>query len=155
VAGSGQIATIFENSLNASLCKILAMLSDLILEHKGKAASNRILNADIQKQETTVTARGKVKGSLDVSIIITYWNLPRSDKSGNHHNDSTTLQCYYGEGRGIISIPSNGYGIETVTVTEYVIGKLIGQKTIWRGSAFYRTSSSSRSRESFLSLIML
>ncbi len=74
------------------------MLSDLILEHKGNAARNRILNADIQKQETTVTARGKVRGSLDVSIIITYWNLPRSDKSGNHHNDSTTLQCYYGEG---------------------------------------------------------
>jgi hypothetical protein len=49
VAGSGEIATIFETSLNATLCKILAMLSDLILEHKGKAARNRILNADIQK----------------------------------------------------------------------------------------------------------
>lgn len=100
---------------------------------------------DIQKQETTVTARDKVKGSLDVSIIITYWNLPRSDKPGNHRNDSTTLQCYYGEGGGIISIHSDEYGIETVTVTEYGIWKLIGQKTIWRGSAFYRTSSSSRS----------
>jgi hypothetical protein len=51
----------------------LVILSDLILEHKAKATSNRVLNADIQKQETTVTAAGKVKGSLDVSIIITYW----------------------------------------------------------------------------------
>jgi hypothetical protein len=45
------------------------LLSDLILEHKGKAAtSNRVLNADIQKQETTVKARGKVRGSLNVSV---------------------------------------------------------------------------------------
>jgi hypothetical protein len=34
----------------------LVMLSDLILEHVGMAINNRILNADIQKQETTVTS---------------------------------------------------------------------------------------------------
>jgi hypothetical protein len=43
------------------------MLSDLILEHNGKATGNRILDAGIQKRETTVTARGKVRGLLDVS----------------------------------------------------------------------------------------
>ena len=48
---------------------MLTMLSDLILEHKGKATSNRVLDAEIQRRETTVTARGKVRG-LDVSIII-------------------------------------------------------------------------------------
>ena len=48
---------------------MLAMLSDLILEHNGKATSNRVLDEDIQSRETTVTAMGKVRG-VDVSIII-------------------------------------------------------------------------------------
>jgi hypothetical protein len=52
------------------------MLSDLILKHKRNTISNRVLDADIQKIETTVATRGKIRGSLDVSIIITYWNVP-------------------------------------------------------------------------------
>ena len=75
------------------------MLSDLILEHQGKAASTRILDAAIQKIETTVTAQGKVRGSFDVSIIITYWNMPIS---GNDKDPN--LRDYYGEGKGIISL---------------------------------------------------
>jgi hypothetical protein len=105
------------------------MLSDLILEHKGKTSSNRVLDADIQKIETTVTAQGKVRGLFDVSIIITYWNKPIS---GNDHNVNS--QFYYGEGKGIISLI--GDGAETATVSEYGIGKSNGQKTMWRGSAF-------------------
>jgi hypothetical protein len=80
--------------------------------------------------------------------------VPRSDKSDDR-NESTTLQCYYGEGMGIISIPSDQYGIETITVAECGIGKLIGQKTVWRGSAFYRTSSSrSGGKLSFLNNVV-
>ena len=119
------------------------MLSDLILEHKGKTSSNRVLDADIQKIETTVTAQGKVRGLFDVSIIITYWNKPIS---GNDHNVNS--QFYYGEGKGIISIIGDGYGNESVTVNEYGVGRLIGQKTIWRGSSFYRTPPSSSSSTS-------
>lgn len=33
---------------------------------------------------------------------------------------------------------------ETAIVTAYGFGGLIGQKTVWRGSAFYKTSSSSK-----------
>jgi hypothetical protein len=128
------------------------MLSDLILEHKGKTNSNRVLDADIQKIETTVSAKGKVRGSLDVSIIITYWNMPRSSMPvNNNQKDAGTSQYYYGEGKGIISFIGDGYDNESVTVAEYGIGKLIGNKTVWRGSAFYRTSSlTSSGKLSFL-----
>jgi hypothetical protein len=126
------------------------MLSDLILEHKGKTTSNRILDVDIQKQETTVTARGKVRGSLDVSIVITYWNMPRPI---DHDLTSNTARYYYGEGKGIISVIGEYH--ETATVTEYGVGRLLGQNTVWRGSAFYRTSSSiSGAKLSFLDNIV-
>jgi hypothetical protein len=74
------------------------MLSDIILEQKGKANVNRVLDVDLQSRKTTVTAIGRVRG-LDVSIIITYWNMPRSD------DEATTPRqtYYYGEGKGIIS----------------------------------------------------
>ena len=116
------------------------MLSDLILEHNGKTTDNRVLDAGIQKRETTVTARCKVRGLLDVSIIITYWNMPRSvDDKGA----ATTSTYYYGEGNGVISII--GDSNETAaTVTEYGVGKSLGQKVVWRGSAFYRTTASTR-----------
>jgi hypothetical protein len=51
--------------------------------------------------------------------------------------------------KGIISII--GANNETATtVTEYGIGKSLEQKTIWRGSTFYRTSSLSSGKLSFL-----
>ena len=116
------------------------MLSDLILEHNGKATGNRILDAGIQKRETTVTARGKIKGLLDVSIIITYWNMPTS---GNDKGAATTTSTYYyGEGKGIISIIGDS-NEAAATVTEYGVGKSLGQRVVWRGSAFYRTTTAS------------
>jgi hypothetical protein len=78
---------------------------------------------------------------LDVSIIITYWNMPTS---GNDHDANS--QYYYGEGKGIISLI--GDGAETATVTEYGTGKSNGQKTIWRGSAFHTTASSPQTSSS-------
>src|SRR5919205_409139 len=98
------------------------MLSDLILEHNGKA-------------------RGKIKGLLDVSIIITYWNMPTS---GNDKGAATTTSTYYyGEGKGIISIIGDSNEAAAATVTEYGVGKSLGQRVVWRGSAFYRTTTSS------------
>jgi hypothetical protein len=79
--------------------------------------------------------------------------MPRSDKSDDR-NESTTLQCYYGEGMGIISIPSDQYGIETITVAEYGIGKLIGQKLSGEIQLFTEHPRQDQ-MESFLSLIML
>ncbi|HEY6884074.1 MAG TPA: hypothetical protein VI278_08575, partial [Nitrososphaeraceae archaeon] len=124
------------------------MLSDLILEHNGKAVGNRVLDAGIQKRETTVTARGKVRGLLDVSIIITYWNMPRSvDDKGA----ATTSTYYYGEGNGVISIIGDSNETTTAAiVTEYGVGKSLGQKVVWRGSAFYRTTTTASTSLSFL-----
>ncbi|HYY50889.1 MAG TPA: hypothetical protein VE643_08450 [Nitrososphaeraceae archaeon] len=47
---------LFNNPLHVSTSNVLVILSDLILEHIGLAISNRILNTDIQKQETTLTS---------------------------------------------------------------------------------------------------
>ena len=123
------------------------MLSDLILEHNGKATGNRILDAGIQKRETTVTARGKVRGLLDVSIIITYWNMPTS---GDDNGASTTSTYYYGEGNGVMSIIGDSNETATAIVTEYGVGKSLGQKVVWRGSAFYRTTTTASTSLSFL-----
>jgi hypothetical protein len=62
--------------------------------------------------------------------------MPRS--VDNDNLTSSSAHYYYGEGKGIISIIGEYY--ETATVTEYGIGRLLGQNTVWRGSAFYRTS---------------
>jgi hypothetical protein len=110
------------------------MLSDLILEHNGKVTNNRILDSNTHKQEVTVIGRGIVKG-LEISLIITYWNKPIHGSTEN----KSPLIYYYGEGKGILSSIHDSK--ETATVTEYGIGRLIGQKTVWRGSAFYMTSS--------------
>ena len=121
----------------ASVFSILVMLSDLLFEHKGKTTNSRILDSSVQKQEVTVVGKGKLKG-LDVSLIITYWNKPTQKISENR----SPSWHYYGEGNGIISNMKDS--TETAIVTEYGFGRLIGQKTVWRGSAFYKTSSNSK-----------
>lgn len=108
------------------------MLFNLILENKGKAAASRTLDANTQRREITVTGRDRMR-ELDVSILITYWNVPRP----NNTEDTSSSTHYYGEGNGIIS--SMNDSSETAIVTEYGFG-ILGQKTIWRGSAFYKTS---------------
>ncbi|SRR6266487_3259339 len=114
------------------------MLSDLILEHKGKATGHRVMDVDInQKRETTVIANGKVR-EVDVSLIITYWNRPRFNAGGTIKE---TTPYYYGEGKGMISTKQDSNGI--ATVIEYGVGRALGNITIWRGSAFYTTQSSS------------
>jgi hypothetical protein len=101
------------------------MLGDLILEHTGKVTSNRVLDAEKPKMENSVVTSGKAKG-VDITIIFTYWNIKCGDGLS------------YGEGQGVISTKNGG---EVASVTEYGVGKSHGLKTMWRGSAFYRTSS--------------
>ncbi|HEY9386707.1 MAG TPA: hypothetical protein VIP70_06685 [Nitrososphaeraceae archaeon] len=104
------------------------MLGDLILEHTGRVTSNKVLDSKKSKMENSIIANGKTKG-IDISINITYWNI----------------QCAgglsYGEGKGEIT-PQAGDTPYIVKVTEYGVGKSHGQKTMWRGSAFYQTSLS-------------
>jgi hypothetical protein len=76
--------------------------------------------------------------------------MPRSI---DHDCTSNAARYYYGEGKGIISVIGEYH--ETATVTEYGVGRLLGQNTVWRGSAFYRTSSStSGAKLSFLDNIV-
>ena len=75
-----------------------------------------------------------------MSLIITYWNMPTS---GNDKGAATTTSTYYyGEGKGIISIIGDS-NEAAATVTEYGVGKSLGQRVVWRGSAFYRTTTAS------------
>jgi hypothetical protein len=103
---------------------IVSMLGDLILEHTGKTSSKRGTSPK-DKIENSVRATGKAKGDVDILININYWNI--------HCGDG----LYYGEGKGEIISKETG---DMVEVTEYGVGRLHGQKTMWRGSAFYKTS---------------
>jgi hypothetical protein len=115
------------------------MLGDLILEHTGKTIGKRD-NSNKDKMENSVTATGKAKGDVDAIININYWNIYCGGG------------LYYGEGKG--EIISKGTD-DIVQVTEYGVGRLHGEKTIWRGSAFYRTSSSPSSTDEKKAAIIL
>lgn len=107
------------------------MLGELILQHDGKAGGVRVLNAQLNKKEVTVIADGKVKG-MAVAIVVTYWNIKRADGT------------YYGEGQGITTPKerrNGGDDDQSLTVYEYGVGKDSGQKTVWKGSAFYYTKN--------------
>lgn len=109
------------------------MLGDLILEHRGIASGLRVLDAALQKQETTVTAMGRIKG-IEIGFLVTYWNIRRDDGT------------LYGEGQGIISNNENSEPV--ATVTEHGIGKTVNNRIVWRGSAFYRTTINPRTSSS-------
>jgi hypothetical protein len=53
-----------------------------------------------------------------------YWNIQCSER------------LYYGEGKGEIISKESG---DKVKVTEYGVGRVHGQKSMWRGSAFYQS----------------
>jgi hypothetical protein len=115
------------------------MLGDLILEHSGKVSSNRVLDSKKAKMENFVIASGKAKGGIDILVTITYWNIQCNDR------------LFYGEGNGQVTIRDDSdRGRDVVKVTEYGVGKSYGTTTMWRGSAFYQTSSSYNNRLSFL-----
>jgi hypothetical protein len=112
------------------------MLGDLILQHIGKVSISRVLDSTKEKMENSVEATGMVRGAGSVALKITYWNV--------HCGKG----LYYGKGIGEITCQDSG---DMVKVTEYGVGKLHGQKTIWRGSSFYQTSLPSDSNKlSFL-----
>jgi hypothetical protein len=105
------------------------VLGELILEHKGIVSSLRVLDATLQKRETTVIAKGRIK-EVEIDFLVTYWNIRRDDGT------------LYGEGQGIISNKENNEPL--AIVTEYGIGRTAYNKTVWRGSAFYRSMINTR-----------
>ena len=105
------------------------MLGEKIGELSGKITSQRVLDVTCgAKMETTVNLTGKIS-NIDVSSIITYWNIRKPDGS------------LYGEGEGILT--ANG---EVVASSESQgIGKLTeAGNARWIGSIFYNSSSNKK-----------
>ena len=120
---------------------LVIMLGDLIYQHIGKITSIRVLDIGKSKMEVTVIASGKLKNVGNVNTTITYWNIQSPDGT------------LYGEGQGVITAKDSGNEMASAIyakVKEYGVGKYSSgqqhhqqQQTIWRGSAFYQSSSSS------------
>ncbi|MGD1838922.1 MAG: hypothetical protein ACPKPY_12805 [Nitrososphaeraceae archaeon] len=105
------------------------MLGDLIHEGKGKITSSRVLDTEKSKVEHSASCKGRLRG-IDTTEIVTYWSIPVGEN------------VVYGEGQGII-YPKGG-GI--VTFKGYGIGITNESgKTSFRGSNFYKTSSTTLS----------
>src|SRR5215510_3797549 len=105
------------------------MLGEKIGELSGKITSQRVLDVECgAKMETTVNATGKIS-NIDVSSIITYWNIRKPDGR------------LYGEGQGILM--TNG---EVVASSKSQgIGKLTeAGNARWVGSIFYDTPSNKK-----------
>jgi hypothetical protein len=129
------------------------MLGDLIYQHTGKVTSIRVLDTEKSKMEATVIASRKLKDIGNVNTTITYWNIRSPDGA------------LYGEGQGVITVKDSGNEMAAASakVKEYGVGKYSSsrqqhhqqQQTIWRGSAFYQSySSSTDSKISFLNNIV-
>jgi hypothetical protein len=102
------------------------MLGELMLEHTGTSSNLRVLDAALQKREITVMGRGKIK-EIEIDLLVTYCNIRRDDGT------------LYGEGQGIVSKKENKEAV--AIVNEYGVGRTMNNKVVWRGVAFYRTTT--------------
>ena len=106
-------------------CNLLVMLGNLIYEETGKITGTRVLNAEENKIENSVTGEGKCK-DIDTIGIGTYWSI------------SVDKNVVYGEGQGIITAKESG---ETATIRGYGIGRFSDSgKMTMRGTNFYKSS---------------
>ena len=104
------------------------MLGDLIYENKGKITSQRVLDAEGAKMETSFSGSAKYRGT-DGTEIGTYSTIYRPEG------------VLYGEGHGIITSTDG----EIATWTGSGIGRFTGQGKIrFTGSLFYSTSSAGK-----------
>jgi hypothetical protein len=98
------------------------MLGEQIAELKGKMMGQRVLDAQEPTLETSISAKGNVKGT-QVNETLTY--VARLTSSGVLH----------GEGHGVSDLAAySGEGV----------GRLTSSGTIWHGAIFYRTSSTGK-----------
>jgi hypothetical protein len=113
------------------------MLGDLLYEGKGKLTGSRIINVDEYKIEHSIIEEGKFK-DIEITEIGTFWTIPTS----------TDKNITYVEGQGIITTKD---GQDTATFRGYGIGRSKGQVgTSFRGSVFYKSSSTNGGKLSFL-----
>ena len=104
------------------------MLGDLIYEHKGKITSQRVLDVEGAKMETSFSGSANYRGT-ECTEIGTYSTIYRPEG------------VLYGEGQGVITTKDG----EIATWTGSGIGKFTGQGKIrFTGSLFYSTSSAGK-----------
>ena len=118
------------------------VLGELIEEESGKITGQRVLDVEGPKMETSFKMNGKF-GGIEGSDIGTYCTVMRegSEPGG-----------MYGEGQGVITT-KDGQGMATWT------GQGIGRftapgKISFRGSVFYRTTSTGGGKISFLNNVV-
>jgi hypothetical protein len=106
-------------------------LGEIIYEHTGKMTGQRVLDVEGPKIETSFRATGKFKGT-DIIETTTYWSVPRPGGA------------LYGEAQGVVTT-SDDSG-EMATLTAQGIGRIIGPggKVSFRGSTYFRTSSTGK-----------
>jgi hypothetical protein len=109
-------------------------LGELVIEDRGKITGQRVLDVEGPKIETSFAAEGKYKGEEGTDIG-TYCTIMRGE-------------VMYGEGQGVITTKD---GKEMATWTGQGIGRFTGAgKISFRGSLFFRTTSTTGGKLSFL-----
>src|SRR5262245_3837071 len=104
------------------------MLGEQIAELKGKTTGQRVLDADGPTIETAASVSGNFRGT-DVTEILTFVGTPRG--TGVMH----------ALGRGIIMTKDG----EMAMYTGEGVGRIADRGEVnWRGSIFYRTSSTGK-----------
>jgi hypothetical protein len=109
------------------------MLGEQFAELKGKITGQRVLDIEGPTIETSVSVSGTLKGT-QVQEMITFIGTPTTEKGVIH-----------GIGKGVIMAAADGGGVpEMVTYTGEGIGRFGSSGSVkWRGSVFFRTSSTS------------
>lgn len=118
------------------------VLGELIEEESGKITGQRVLDVEGPKMETSFKMNGKF-GGIEGSDIGTYCTVMR---------EGSEPGVMYGEGQGVITT-KDGQGMAIWT------GQGIGRftapgKISFRGSVFYRTTSTGGGKISFLNNVV-
>ncbi len=118
------------------------VLGELIEEESGKITGQRVLDVEGPKMETSFKMNGKF-GGVEGSDIGTYCTVMR---------EGSEPGVMYGEGQGVITT-KDGQGMAIWT------GQGIGRftapgKISFRGSVFYRTTSTGGGKISFLNNVV-
>ena len=103
------------------------MLGDQIAELKGKIAGQRVLDVEGPTMETSVSIEGSVRGA-QVRQHMTYISKPVSPG------------VIHAKAKGVMMAGES----EMVVSTGEGIGRISPLGVKWRGSAFYRTSSTGK-----------
>jgi len=103
------------------------MLGEQIAELKGKMMGQRVLDSEGPTMETSISARGSVRGT-QVNESLTYVARP------------TSAGVLHGEGQGVIMAGDS----EMAACPGEGIGTFTASGIKWRGAIFFRASSTGK-----------